>query len=123
MFTKIFGNKRKKFLKKIGRDSDQEKRVQKINEYIFSELDLFGVATKHKINEDTITAIYDKLILNGGGQWTNGYHVAVSSLCYPETLNILLESFNGKGFSYEGLDDYNSQLKITFDLCEYFDRK
>lgn len=87
------------------------------------EQDLGPVILRHNGDKATISNIYDYLILNGAGQWTNGFHVAIASLGYPETLEVLLKAFDGESFNYQGYNDKNAVVKLVFDLCLYFDKK
>jgi len=90
-------------------------------DFVLEEQDTLAIVHFHGADKKTLEAIYNKLIIAGAGQWTNGHYVATSAIAYPETLNLLLESYDDGEFSFQGMDDYNSTIQLAHDMCIYFD--
>lgn len=74
----------------------------------------------HDRNFDDLRKIIEKLKLNGAGQIVNGHYVPVSSIAFLDTLQILLQYWNGENFEVDNFDDYNSNLFIANKMLTAF---
>lgn len=74
----------------------------------------------HDRNFDDLRKIIEKLKLNGAGQIVKGHYVPVSSIAFLDTLQILLQYWNGENFEVDNFDDYNSNLFIANKMLTAF---
>lgn len=109
----------------FGMLEEKEKNKQKEKELMES---LFELLNKNKpikslLKKSGISFIdLEKMIkvleLNGGGVVTKGHYVPVSAISFINTLEFLLNHWKEDSFSIEGLDNYNSNLKMV-DIMIY----
>jgi hypothetical protein len=69
------------------------------------------IIVNHKLNDDDLNDIYNKLIKNGAGVFSNGHWIPASSLAYGQTFDFILRHIN---------DDSNQFRNACFRLRRYF---
>lgn len=79
------------------------------------------VLIRYGVDNDILKSVYEKLILNGAGQFVKGHFVCVSSLVYPTTLMFIFQHYRNGGFCVKDLDDYESTLLIVYRLIKFFE--
>jgi hypothetical protein len=100
--------------------SSKNDPIEKLIELCLSDELNVELLEKYGVDNNTLKEIYDKLTLNGAGQYVKGHLVSASSIIYPTTLTFLLHHFKNGEFQVNDWDDYNSTLFITDRLLRYF---
>lgn len=100
--------------------SEREVILDKLFDLVYSFEDNARVILLNNGSRNILKNIFRKLVSIGLLQYNKGHLVAVSALCYPQTLSLLLQHFDGENFSTDELDSYNSNLHIANKLLKYF---
>lgn len=100
--------------------SSKNAPIDKLIELCLSDELNVETLKKYSADSDSLKEIYDKLTINGAGQYIKGHLVSASSLVFPTTLTFLLHHFKNGKFQVNDWDDYNSSLFIADRLLKYF---
>lgn len=100
--------------------SSKNQSIDKLIELCLSDELNVEILKRYNADNDSLKEIYDKLTLNGAGQYVKGHLVSASSIVYPTTLTFLLHHFKNGEFQVNDWNDYNSSLYITDRLLKYF---
>lgn len=126
--TLIFSQKKSKILSKIAKEKQKGFNLTEITsdkiEKLYSLLNndnatLFLLKKFNKTNED-LRNIVQKLELCGAGQVVRGHYVPISSIAFIDTLELLLEHWNGVNFEIKNYNTADSNMLIASKMIERF---
>lgn len=110
----LFGDPRKRRLKRIGRivdnsvrapvtldrlvhgDADKSRAESDLFDLVQADPELQRVMQRYQSTETDLHNALGCLLAIGCGQWVRGYYVAVSALAYPSSLDFVLRGTKGK---------------------------
>lgn len=134
----IFSFKKSKILSKIAKNENKDIDLSNLTSSMVSKRkirtelinDLFTLLKKdiqtdqllkhYNRDFEDLQKIIDKLVLNGAGQTIKGHYVPISAISFLDTLQILLQYWNGENFQVNDYDEYNSNLFISNKMLTSF---
>ena len=134
----IFSFKKSKILSRIAKNETQSIDLSNLTKSMGSKSkirtelmnDLFNLLEKdiqtdqllkhYNCDFEDLRKIITTLEVNGAGQLIKGHYVPFSAISFLDTLQILLQYWNGENFQVNDFDEYNSNLFISNKMLTSF---
>ncbi len=103
-----------------GTMSDEELYIAELLTLLSKDKATTMLLAESNLKFDDLRSMISNLELNGAGQFVKGHYVAVSSIAFIDTLNVLCNYWNMDGFDIEGKSREESNQIIAYQMLKSF---
>ena len=100
--------------------SDKELYIEELLILLSKDEATTTLLSKHKLKFDDLRDMISVLEITGAGQIVKGHYVAVSSIAFIDTLNVLCNYWNKDGFDIEGKSKLESNQIMAYQMLQSF---
>lgn len=99
-----------------------KKYVDKLLVLLSTNKEFIHVLALHKADINDLKKIIDKLNSYGMAHIVRGNPLSVASIAFVDSLNFILEHWDGENFSIDGLNPSDSATRVGYNLTRYFEK-
>jgi hypothetical protein len=103
-----------------GTMSDEELYTEELLTLLSKDKATTILLAESNLKFDDLRRMISNLELNGAGQLVKGHYVAVSSIAFIDTLNVLCNYWNIDGFDIEGKSRVESNQIMAYQMLKSF---
>jgi len=103
-----------------GTMSEEELYIEDLLTLLLKDKTTTKLVAEYNLKFDDLRSMISNLEQNGAGQLVKGHYVAVSSIAFIDTLNVLCNYWNIDGFDIEGKSRVESNQIMAYQMLKSF---